>query len=77
MLTPALVLIPFSSGTASANTTPGWGDDKPGEAGGYWFAPYWRRSQGWIEVHYGKRKQGHYYWYYPGTGTTRAGAPRA
>ncbi|WP_159029303.1 hypothetical protein [Streptomyces viridochromogenes] len=41
----------------------------PGMAGGYWFAPYWRKSQGWIEVHYGKRKNGHYFWYYPGKGS--------
>ncbi|MGC9541981.1 hypothetical protein [Streptomyces sp. UG1] len=153
MLTPALALalIPFSTGTANANTSPGWGDDKPdviwdcnnnncagsrdqgfdltfrvdrtteysfqqttgvevsagfsdvleggmsasssqsetwkagtttsasttlkgtippGEAGGYWFAPYERHSQGWLEVHYGKRKNGHYFWYYPGQGST-------
>ncbi|MFF7985775.1 hypothetical protein ACFZDK_42825 [Streptomyces sp. NPDC007901] len=42
----------------------------PGEAGGWWFAPYWRHSQGWIEAHYGKRNHGHYYWYYPGRGST-------
>ncbi|MEU6256661.1 hypothetical protein [Streptomyces sp. NPDC047043] len=180
VLTPALalLLIPFSAGTASANTSPGWGDDKPdviwdcnhgktdlcqyhevkawtaldkrrqvspviancassrdvtltrtdtnttnteysfsqstsvevsvgfsdkleegvkasqsqtetwtvgqthtatethtsiipaGEKGAWWFAPYVHHSQGWLEVHYGKRKHGHYFWYYPGRGST-------
>ncbi|WP_051744836.1 hypothetical protein [Streptomyces yerevanensis] len=55
--------------TVSASTTLK-GTIKPGEAGGYWFAPYERNSQGWLEVHYGKRKQGHYHWYYPGQGST-------
>jgi hypothetical protein len=43
---------------------------RPGYEGAYWFAPYIRHSQGWVEAHYGKRKHGHYYWYYPGQGTT-------
>lgn len=55
--------------TTSASTTLR-GTIQPGEAGGYWFAPYWRKSQGWIEVHYGKRNHGHYFWYYPGKGST-------
>ncbi|QOV36985.1 hypothetical protein IM697_00460 [Streptomyces ferrugineus] len=32
--------------------------------------PYERNSQGWLEVHYGKRKNGHSFWYYPGQGST-------
>lgn len=55
--------------TVSASTTLK-GTIQPGEAGGYWFAPYWRKSQGWLEVHYGKRNHGHYFWYYPGQGST-------
>ncbi|MBO4257741.1 hypothetical protein [Streptomyces griseorubiginosus] len=54
--------------TTSASTTLS-SNIQPHEAGGYWFAPYWRHSQGWLEVHYGKRRDGHYYWYYPGRGT--------
>ncbi|GAA3826142.1 hypothetical protein ACFS5L_43125 [Streptomyces phyllanthi] len=55
--------------TAGATTTFS-GSIEEGEAGGYWFAPYRRKSQGWIEVHYGKRKHGHYFWHYPGKGST-------
>jgi hypothetical protein len=55
--------------TTSAGTTLK-GVIPPHMAGGYWFAPYWRKSQGWLEVHYGKRKHGHYFWYYPGKGST-------
>ncbi|MFE0251414.1 hypothetical protein [Streptomyces sp. NPDC059010] len=53
-----------SAGTTLKGTIPAH------EAGGYWFAPYERHSQGWVEVHYGKRKNGHYFWYYPGQGST-------
>jgi len=52
-----------SSGTTLKGVIP------PHRAGGYWFAPYWRKSEGWLEVRYGKRKHGHYYWYYPGKGS--------
>ncbi|MEH0421407.1 hypothetical protein [Streptomyces sp. B21-083] len=41
-----------------------------GQRGAWWFAPYVHHSQGWLEVHYGKRKQGRYFWYYPGQGST-------
>ncbi|MBT2675703.1 hypothetical protein J7E95_33915 [Streptomyces sp. ISL-14] len=43
---------------------------RPGYKGQYWFQPLIHHSQGWLEVHYGKRKYGHYYWYYPGQGST-------
>lgn len=43
---------------------------RPGYKGQYWFQPLLRHSQGWVEVHYGKRKNGHYFWYYPGQGST-------
>ncbi|MFJ8537121.1 hypothetical protein [Streptomyces sp. NPDC093591] len=43
---------------------------RPGYKGQYWFQPLIRHSQGWLEVHYGSRKFGHYYWYYPGQGST-------
>lgn len=39
-----------------------------GQRGAWWFAPYIRHSQGYLEVHYGERKHGHYFWYYPGNG---------
>lgn len=39
-----------------------------GRKGAWWFAPYVHHSQGWLEVHYGKRNHGHYYWYYPNNG---------
>ncbi|MFI2201858.1 hypothetical protein ACH47Z_14005 [Streptomyces sp. NPDC020192] len=28
-----------------------------------------RHSQGWVEVHYGRRNYGHYFWYYSGQGS--------
>ncbi|MDF3146123.1 MULTISPECIES: hypothetical protein [unclassified Streptomyces] len=40
----------------------------PGQQGAWWFAPYVRHSQGYLEVHYGSRNHGHYIWYYPGNG---------
>ncbi|MCL8010995.1 hypothetical protein [Streptomyces sp. AS02] len=57
-------------GTTTSASTTLKGTIPPGEAGGYWFAPYERNSQGWLEVHYGERKNGHYFWYYPGQGST-------
>lgn len=44
---------------------------RPGYKGQYWFQPLIRHSQGWIEVHYGSRNHGHYYWYYPRKGSMR------
>ncbi|WP_406457809.1 hypothetical protein OH768_27080 [Streptomyces sp. NBC_01622] len=43
---------------------------RPGYKGAYWFAPWVRHSVGWIEAHYSKRTNGHYYWYYPGQGSS-------
>ncbi|MET9084876.1 hypothetical protein ABZX77_23855 [Streptomyces sp. NPDC004237] len=43
---------------------------RAGYKGQYWFQPLWHHSQGWLEVHYGKRVDGHYFWYYPGQGST-------
>jgi hypothetical protein len=57
-------------GTVSSASTTLKGTIPPGEAGGYFFAPYERHSEGWLEVHYGKPKFDHYYWYYPGQGST-------
>lgn len=42
----------------------------PAEWEARWIAPYIHHPQGWLEVHYGKRKDGHSYWYYPGKGAT-------
>ncbi|MEV0739917.1 hypothetical protein AB0I51_29180 [Streptomyces sp. NPDC050549] len=42
---------------------------RPGYAGAYWFAPYVRHSQGWVEVHYDKKQFGHWDWFYPNRGS--------
>jgi hypothetical protein len=67
---PGLLLIPSREVNAWTELGKRRQVGTPGEAGGYWFAPYERNSQGWLEVHYGKRKLGHYHWYYPGQGST-------
>jgi hypothetical protein len=40
-----------------------------GQRGAWWYAPYVHHSQGYLEIHYGKRNHGHYIWYYPGNGS--------
>ncbi|GAA3794235.1 hypothetical protein GCM10022403_030120 [Streptomyces coacervatus] len=44
---------------------------RPGYAGAYWFAPYVRHSQGWVEVHYNKKQFGHWDWFYPYRGSNQ------
>ncbi|MFC0437382.1 hypothetical protein [Kutzneria buriramensis] len=38
--------------------------------GALYFQPRIHVSQGWLEVNYWERNHGHYFWYYPGQGTT-------
>ncbi|MCD9879750.1 hypothetical protein [Streptomyces guryensis] len=73
----------ISSGiTASNSSTETWGVNSTntitqtftatipaGMKGAYWFQPYVRHSQGWIEVHYHKKQHGHWIWYYNGKDT--------
>lgn len=59
----------WTLGDTRTNTQTVTSTVRPGYKGGYSFRPLVRHSQGWIEVHYGKRVDGHYYWYYPGQGS--------
>jgi hypothetical protein len=35
--------------------------------------PVWLKTQGWLEVHYPQRVYGHYFWYYPYSGSSDLG----
>lgn len=42
----------------------------PGQKAWLTFVPKYRRSHGWLEVHYGSRMYGHFFWYYPYQGAS-------
>jgi hypothetical protein len=58
----------WKAGTAHTATETHTSTVPAGQRGAWWFAPYVRHSQGYLEVHYGERKHGHYIWYYRGPG---------